>query len=130
VDFLHVGMKVADIRASSALFAELFGMTWEPVREYTLQTVTLEVTGTGQRRPRASAISARTGAPDVLPLPSRDVPGLASVSSSCRNTVRASPANCQHLVVVRVDQRIAKLGAVFHRSPCQTGSAQIAASVI
>jgi catechol 2,3-dioxygenase-like lactoylglutathione lyase family enzyme len=42
MDFLHVGMKVADIRASSALFAELFGITWEPVREYRLQTVTLE----------------------------------------------------------------------------------------
>lgn len=42
MDFLHVGMKVTDIRASSALFAELFGITWEPVREYTLETITLE----------------------------------------------------------------------------------------
>jgi hypothetical protein len=42
MDFLHVGMKVSDIRASSALFAELFGIAWEPVREYPLQTITLE----------------------------------------------------------------------------------------
>jgi catechol 2,3-dioxygenase-like lactoylglutathione lyase family enzyme len=42
MDFLHVGMKVSDIGASSALFAELFGIAWEPVREYPLQTITLE----------------------------------------------------------------------------------------
>ena len=34
MEFLHVGMKVKDIYKSSALYGELFGIEWEPIKEY------------------------------------------------------------------------------------------------
>ncbi len=42
MDFLHVGMKVEDIHKSSSLYAELFGIDWEPIKEHQLTDVTLE----------------------------------------------------------------------------------------
>ena len=36
--FLHVGFKVADIENSMKTYRDLFGITWEPVREYALTT--------------------------------------------------------------------------------------------
>jgi catechol 2,3-dioxygenase-like lactoylglutathione lyase family enzyme len=36
MDFLHVGMKVDDIHRSTELYRTLFGIDWEPVREYRL----------------------------------------------------------------------------------------------
>lgn len=36
--FLHVGFAVRNIHRSVALYAELFGIRWEPVREYALTT--------------------------------------------------------------------------------------------
>lgn len=34
MEFLHVGMQVKDIYASSALYGKLFGIAWEPIKEY------------------------------------------------------------------------------------------------
>ena len=42
MEFLHVGMKVDDIENSRALYGALFGMTWEPVSEYSLTDAVLE----------------------------------------------------------------------------------------
>jgi 4-hydroxyphenylpyruvate dioxygenase-like putative hemolysin len=42
MDFLHVGMKVHDIERATRCYAELFGIAWEPVREYQLSHITLE----------------------------------------------------------------------------------------
>lgn len=42
MQFLHVGMKVDDIERSRALYGALFGMTWEPVSEYSLTDAVLE----------------------------------------------------------------------------------------
>jgi hypothetical protein len=44
MEFLHVGMKVDDIHRSSELYHKLFGIDWEPVREYRLDAVTGEGT--------------------------------------------------------------------------------------
>jgi hypothetical protein len=41
LEFLHVGMKVNDIHKSMAMFRTLFGITWEPVKEYSLTDITL-----------------------------------------------------------------------------------------
>jgi len=40
--FLHVGMKVHDIERATRCYAEWFGISWEPVREYQLSHITLE----------------------------------------------------------------------------------------
>jgi catechol 2,3-dioxygenase-like lactoylglutathione lyase family enzyme len=37
--FLHVGFAVRDIHRSIALYAELFGIRWQPVKEYTITTI-------------------------------------------------------------------------------------------
>ncbi len=42
MDFLHVGMKVDDIHQSSRLYAKLFGIEWEPIKEHHLADATLE----------------------------------------------------------------------------------------
>jgi hypothetical protein len=34
MNLLHFGFKVKDIAQSSALYAELFGIVWDPIREY------------------------------------------------------------------------------------------------
>lgn len=36
--FLHVGFAVKDIHRSIALYAELFGIRWQPVKEYVITT--------------------------------------------------------------------------------------------
>jgi len=41
--FLHVGFKVNDIHGSMKTYQELFGITWEPVREYALTTLSAGV---------------------------------------------------------------------------------------
>lgn len=41
MDFLHVGFKVNDIHRSAALYGELFGIAWEPIKEYSLDDITL-----------------------------------------------------------------------------------------
>lgn len=38
MEFLHVGFAVKDIHRSAALYRDLFGMRFEPVREYALTT--------------------------------------------------------------------------------------------
>ena len=40
--FLHVGMKVHDIERATRCYAEWFGITWEPVREYQLSHITVD----------------------------------------------------------------------------------------
>ena len=40
--FLHVGLKVDDIHRSTQLYRSLFGIEWEPVREYVLDDAVLE----------------------------------------------------------------------------------------
>jgi catechol 2,3-dioxygenase-like lactoylglutathione lyase family enzyme len=37
VKFLQVGFKVNDIERASRAYAELFGLQWEPVKEFTMQ---------------------------------------------------------------------------------------------
>lgn len=49
MSFLHVGMKVRDIERSARCYAALFGIEWEPVREYQLSDITLEGTVTPSR---------------------------------------------------------------------------------
>jgi catechol 2,3-dioxygenase-like lactoylglutathione lyase family enzyme len=39
--FLHVGMKVHDIERATRLYTAVFGIAWEPVREYHLSDITL-----------------------------------------------------------------------------------------
>jgi len=34
MNLLHFGFKVKDIARSTALYADLFGIVWEPIREY------------------------------------------------------------------------------------------------
>ena len=34
MEFLHVGLQVKDIQASSQFYAEMFGIKWEPIKEY------------------------------------------------------------------------------------------------
>ena len=41
MEFLHVGMKVNDIHRSIELYRTMFGMEWEPVKEYSLSDITL-----------------------------------------------------------------------------------------
>jgi catechol 2,3-dioxygenase-like lactoylglutathione lyase family enzyme len=41
MEFLHVGFKVNDIQRVTALYGELFGIVWEPIREYSLDDITL-----------------------------------------------------------------------------------------
>jgi catechol 2,3-dioxygenase-like lactoylglutathione lyase family enzyme len=41
MEFLHVGMKVNDIQRSVELYRTMFGMDWEPVKEYALTDITL-----------------------------------------------------------------------------------------
>jgi catechol 2,3-dioxygenase-like lactoylglutathione lyase family enzyme len=36
--FLHVGFAVKDIHRSIGLYAEMFGIRWEPVKEYAITT--------------------------------------------------------------------------------------------
>jgi catechol 2,3-dioxygenase-like lactoylglutathione lyase family enzyme len=43
--FLHFGFKVNDIEATSRAYAELFGLTWEPIREFELVTRVGDATG-------------------------------------------------------------------------------------
>ena len=40
--FLHVGMKVHDIERATRCYTAVFGIAWEPVREYQLSHITLE----------------------------------------------------------------------------------------
>lgn len=40
--FLHVGMKVHDIERATQCYTSVFGIAWEPVREYQLSHITLE----------------------------------------------------------------------------------------
>jgi catechol 2,3-dioxygenase-like lactoylglutathione lyase family enzyme len=40
--FLHVGMKVHDIERATRCYAALFGIDWEPVREYQLSHITVD----------------------------------------------------------------------------------------
>lgn len=42
MEFLHVGMKVNDIQRSVELYRTMFGMDWEPVKEYALTDITLK----------------------------------------------------------------------------------------
>ena len=42
MEFLHVGMKVNDIQKSVALYGSLFGIEWEPIKEYSLSDITLK----------------------------------------------------------------------------------------
>jgi hypothetical protein len=37
MEFLHFGMKVDDIRASSDLLGRLLGISWEPITEYAIE---------------------------------------------------------------------------------------------
>jgi hypothetical protein len=39
--FLHVGMKVHDIERATRFYTAVFGIAWEPVREYQLGDITL-----------------------------------------------------------------------------------------
>jgi catechol 2,3-dioxygenase-like lactoylglutathione lyase family enzyme len=41
MDFLHVGMKVHDIERATRFYTAVFGITWEPVRQYLLGDITL-----------------------------------------------------------------------------------------
>ena len=41
MDFLHVGMKVHDIERPTRFYTAVFGITWEPVRQYLLGDITL-----------------------------------------------------------------------------------------
>lgn len=41
MEFLHVGFKVNDIHRTTALYGELFGIVWEPIREHRLDDITL-----------------------------------------------------------------------------------------
>ena len=41
MEFLHVGMKVNNIQHSIELYRTMFGMDWEPVKEYSLTDITL-----------------------------------------------------------------------------------------
>ena len=36
--FMHFGFKVHDIEKSSAAYRELFGLDWEPIKDFTLPT--------------------------------------------------------------------------------------------
>jgi catechol 2,3-dioxygenase-like lactoylglutathione lyase family enzyme len=36
--FMHFGFKVHDIEKTSAAYRELFGLDWEPIKEFTLPT--------------------------------------------------------------------------------------------
>jgi catechol 2,3-dioxygenase-like lactoylglutathione lyase family enzyme len=40
--FLHVGFKVNDIYKSSELYRALFGIDWEPIKEYSLNKISLD----------------------------------------------------------------------------------------
>jgi len=41
MEFLHVGLKVDDIHRSTEMYRTMFGIDWEPIREYALDDVTL-----------------------------------------------------------------------------------------
>ena len=47
--FLHVGMKVHDIERATRCYAALFGIAWEPVREYRLSHITVDGDGSPSR---------------------------------------------------------------------------------
>jgi catechol 2,3-dioxygenase-like lactoylglutathione lyase family enzyme len=57
MNLLHFGFKVRDIARSTALYADLFGIVWEPIREYDVP-----VTADGEaRRNRSLVTHGRTG---------------------------------------------------------------------
>jgi catechol 2,3-dioxygenase-like lactoylglutathione lyase family enzyme len=39
MNLLHFGFKVKDIARSSAIYADLFGIVWDPIREYDVPVV-------------------------------------------------------------------------------------------
>ncbi len=53
MEFLQVGLKVDDIHRTSEMYGALFGIEWEPVREYTLDDATLH----GQVTPSRSLVT-------------------------------------------------------------------------
>ena len=57
MNLLHFGFKVKDIARSTALYADLFGIVWDPVREYDVP-----VTVDGEtRRNRSLVTHGKTG---------------------------------------------------------------------
>ena len=56
MNLLHFGFKVKDIARSTALYADLFGIAWEPIREY---DVPVSVDGEA-RRNRSLVTHGRT----------------------------------------------------------------------
>jgi catechol 2,3-dioxygenase-like lactoylglutathione lyase family enzyme len=57
MNLLHFGFKVKDISRSTALYAELFGIVWDPIREY---DVPVTVDGEA-RRNRSYVTHGKTG---------------------------------------------------------------------
>jgi catechol 2,3-dioxygenase-like lactoylglutathione lyase family enzyme len=41
MEFLHVGFKVDDIHKSTEIYRALFGIDWEPIKEYSLNKISL-----------------------------------------------------------------------------------------
>ena len=78
MQFLHFGMKVDDIEASSRLFGSLLGISWEPVKEYALELdfagqlesgrtlVTHGLTESGVEIEMVQAVSGRSPDTEVL----------------------------------------------------------------
>ncbi len=52
MEFLHFGMKVDDIRASSQLLGRVLGIEWEPIKEYAV-----ELDFAGQPEPGRTLVS-------------------------------------------------------------------------
>jgi hypothetical protein len=56
MNLLHFGFKVKDVAQSSALYAELFGIVWDPIREYDVPVMV----GGQARRNRAYVTHGKT----------------------------------------------------------------------
>jgi len=48
--FLHFGFKVNDIEKTSQAYSELFGLAWEPIKEFTLRSRVGDRTGETRSR--------------------------------------------------------------------------------